>query len=99
MALARRLEASAYFELPCGVAFEALDAVCCAGWAAVTGVTMTPVTSPLIAARLREPMTPRALRVASRLALAAAFCSGVGAFPTFFGWRPKSARTSGEVPN
>ncbi len=59
-----------------GDSAEVLGAVCAGVEAAevVSGVISTPVTLPLTASFLRLPVVPRALRVAARLAAAAAFC-------------------------
>ncbi len=63
----------------------------------VMGVTVMPVTSPLIAFFCCDPFVPRAARVATRFTAAAAFCSAVWV-RTAFGLSPKSARTSGALP-
>src|ERR1700722_14552672 len=64
------------------------------GAGAVTGVTVTPITLPVIFFFWTLPRVPRAWRVAMRLALAAAFSSGVCGVGVLRGARRKSARTS-----
>ena len=50
---------------------------------AVMGVTVTPMTAPLIPFFCTEPFVPRAVRVASRFAAAAALASTVSGARVF----------------
>jgi hypothetical protein len=63
--------------------------------AEVTGVISTPVTAPFTCFFFLLLDVPRAIRVASAFALAAACCSAVRLALGFSGASPKSARTSG----
>ena len=63
-----------------------------AAWAGlVTGVTMTPVTFPVMSAFCFFPLVPRAARVARFLARAAIFCSKERGWATFLGATPTLA--------
>ena len=69
------------------------------GPAWVTGVTMTPVTSPLTASFCFLLVVPRAMRVALIFAVAAARFSLSSGFRALGGARPKSASCAVAVLN
>jgi hypothetical protein len=71
----------------------------CVGGDPPMGVTTrVAVTAPFTPFFWTLPIVPRALRVASRLATATAFCSAVNGVRALGGASPKSASTSAEVP-
>ena len=69
------------------------------GPAVVTGVTMTPVTSPLMASFCFLLVVPRAMRVALIFAVAAARFSLSSGLRALGGARPKSASDAAVVLN
>ncbi len=77
------------------VALVALAACPTAGL--VTGVIVTPVTFPTIAAACFEPFVPRAARVALAFSVAATFSAGV-IVGFFRGTNPKSANVDADCP-